>query len=185
MSKRTWKLSKNQKAYIVVRLACYDSPAAIRKSVKEEFGIEITPQALERYNPTRSTGRACPEQWATLFYETRRKLVEGRVDIGVAHKMARIRWLDLMLHRRMIDGKTREARALLKQAAEEMSQIAEQRHDGCGAAYSEFSMAELKARVVAAAAKLGLALVPIGALAAPGGDGAAGETQPPGEPVSG
>ena len=100
MSKRTWKLSKNQKAYIVVRLAGYDLPAAIRKSVKEEFGIEITPQAIERYNPTRSTGRACPEQWATLFYETRRKIVEGMVDIGVAHKMARIRWLDLMLRRK-------------------------------------------------------------------------------------
>ena len=94
MSKRTWKLTKNQKAYIVVRLACYNSPAAIRKSLKEDFGIEITPQALERYNPTRSTGRACPEQWATLFYETRRKLVEGRVGYrrcaqDGAHTLAR------------------------------------------------------------------------------------------------
>ena len=185
MSKRTWKLSKNQKAYIVVRIACYDSLGAIKKSLKEDFGIEITTQSLERYNPTCAAGRACSEQWATLFYETRRKLVEGRADIGVAHKMVRIRWLDQMVHRKMTDGKTREARALLKQAAEELNQMAEQRHDGSGAAYSEFSMAELKARIVATAAKLGLAFVPIGAPAATGGDGAAGEPQPPGEPVSG
>src|ERR1044072_3657663 len=129
MSKRTWKLNNERKAEIVVRLACYDSTSAIAKSLREEHGIEMTRQAIERYNPLRYVGRRCSEQWATLFYETRRKLVEGRADIGVAPKMVRVRWLDQMVHREMSEGNTAEARALLKQAAEEMNEEATQRHE--------------------------------------------------------
>ena len=184
MSKRTWKLTKNQKAYIVVRLACYDSPPAIAKSLKEDFGIEITRQALERYNPMRAAGRACSEQWATLFHETRRKLVEGRADIGAAHKMVRIRWLDQMARREMTDGNTVKARGLLKQVAEEMGESGRHEHEEVGANISELSDAEREARIDAVAARLGLVRRD-GARMPSDRDGVAEEPQPPDEPLSG
>jgi hypothetical protein len=149
MSKGAWKLTKDQKVDVVVRLACYDSPSAIVKSLKEDFGIEIARQAIERYNPLlRYGGRRCSEQWATLFYETRRKLVEGMADIGAAHKMVRIRWLDQMVRREMTGGHTAEARALLKQVAEEMGEGVTHRHDHHGVIlHGDLSEADLYARL--------------------------------------
>ena len=185
MSKRTWKLTAEHKAYIVVRLACYDSPRAIVKSLKEDFGIEVTRKGLERYNPTLFAGRACAEQWATLFYETRRKLVEGRADIGAAHKMVRIRWLDQMARRKIADEDTAEARALLKQAAGEMKEDARQKHGKVRANNGERSEAEVDNSINLLAGKLGLTLVPIGSQAAAGAGVVAEEPKPPDEPLSG
>ena len=197
MSKRTWKLNNERKAEIVVRLACYDSTSAIAKSLREEHGIEMTRQAIERYNPLRYVGSRCSEQWATLFYETRRKLVEGRADIGVARKMVRLRWLDQMVRREMNEGNTAEARALLKQAAEEMSEGATQRHEHHGIVlHGNLSAAELDARLTAASERLAAAMAArrLGPGSAGGGSGGAalagpagqrGKPQPSDEPLSG
>ena len=197
MGKRTWKLTEDLKPYIVVRLACYDSMSAIAKSLREDHGIEITRQAIERYNPLRYAGRRCSEQWATLFFETRRKLVEGRADIGVAHKMVRVRWLDQMAHREMTEGNTAEARALLKQAAEEMNDGVARRHEHHGpVVHANLSAAELDARLTAASDRLAAAMAARrlgapsagtgnGGRALAGPDGERGSVQPAGEPVSG
>ena len=179
------KLNDALRTYVVMRLAGYDSPSEIVRSLKDDFGIDIRVSSIEGYDPTGYRAERCPERWAMLFHETRARIIAGQADIGAAHKMVRVRWLDQMARRQMVMQNSAEARALLKQVAEEMGQLAEQRHDGSGAAYGELGMAELKARIVAAAAKLRLAFVPLGAPAAAGGDGAAGEPQPPGEPVSG
>ena len=99
--------------------------------------------------------------------------------------MVRVRWLDQMVHRKMTDGKTREARALLKQAAEELNERTRNKHGETGATDSELSDAELSADITALAAVLGLAISPLEAQAAAGAEGAAGEPESPGDPVSG
>jgi hypothetical protein len=180
------KLTEAQRADVVMRLACYDLPCAIVKGLKEDFGVEISRQAIERYDPTRNNGRTCPERWAALFYETRRRLVEGIADIGAAHKMVRIRWLDQMARRKIADENTAEARALLKQVAEEMGEGVTHRHEHHGIVlHGSVSGVEIDARIAATAAKLGLAVVPLGALAAPGAEAVVAEPQPADEPVSG
>ena len=178
------KLTCDQQVEAVRRLAHYESPAAIAKAMKDECGIEISPQAIAYYDPTRFALKRCPKRWSVLFWKLRAEVIEGKPDVGVAHRTVRLLWLDRMTQAQMENGNTAEARALMRQAVDEISQMAEQRDDGRGTAYSEFSIAELKARIVAAAAKLGLALVPIGALAATGGESAVGKLQPPGDPLS-
>lgn len=186
MSKRRRKLTPDQRAEVVVRLACYDFPSAIAKSLKEDFGIEISRQGIEQYDPTRVAGRRCSEEWATLFHETRRKLVEGKADIGVAHKMVRIRWLDRMAREKMAEGNTAEVRALLKQAADEVSQMAGQRGDESGADCSKLGRAELDARIVTLVARLGFDVVEsLSIRTVAGGDDAAAALPAPDEPVSG
>ena len=179
------KLTDAQKADVVMRLAGYELPRAIAKSMKEDFGIGITPQSIEFYDPTRYAGRACPERWATLFRETRAKLIEGKADIGAAHRMVRLRWLDQMARQQMDKGNTAEARALLKQAADETSRMAERREDGSDDRRdSKLSDAELHARIAAVAAETRTTRSSGWRLKqrlARGG--AAEEPQPPGEPV--
>lgn len=167
------------------RLAAFEQPSAIAKSMKEDLGIEITPQAIAFYDPTRYAGKACPKCWADLFWTMRAEIIAGKADVGVAYRAVRVRWLDQMARAQMDKGNTAEARALLKQAADEMSRIGGQREDGRNAADSGKSWAELKARIDADAAVLGLAVVPIESLGRAGGDGAVDAPQPAGQPLSG
>ncbi|MCA1838062.1 MAG: DUF2280 domain-containing protein, partial [Actinobacteria bacterium] len=166
------------------RLAGFETLRAIAKAMKEDFGIEITPQAIAFYDPTRYSSRPCPKCWSDLFWHMRAEFIERIADIGAAHRTVRLRWLDQMARAQMEKLNTAEARALLKQAADEMK-MAGQKDEASGTDYSKLSDAELEARNAANAAKVGLAIVSIESLGRDGGDGAAGEPQPPGEPVSG
>ncbi|AFL51641.1 hypothetical protein ABIE78_002513 [Sinorhizobium fredii] len=51
------KYSDEVKTYVVQALACFDSPAVVAKSVKAEFDVVISPQAVEAYDPTKRAGR--------------------------------------------------------------------------------------------------------------------------------
>ena len=105
------KLTEAQKVDVVLRLAGYDSPAAIARSLKDEFGIKIT-GLLHRMSMirraygaavARSDGRRCSTKRA-------RKIVAGLSDIGAANKMVRVRWLDQMARSEMA-AKTARRRA--------------------------------------------------------------------------
>jgi hypothetical protein len=180
------KLTRAQKAEVVRRLASYESPSLIAKSLKEDFGIEITRQAVAFYDPTQYSNRPSPKRWSQLFWRTRARIIKGKVDIGAVHPRVRLLWLDKMARAQMEKGYAAEARALLRQAADEMSQIAGHRHEEKESDDSKLSEAELKADIDEYAATLGLAVVPLEALQAEAGDdGAAEGPQPPGKHLSG
>jgi len=179
------KLTGAEKTEVVRRLAGFEQPNAIAKRMKEDFGIEITPQAIAYYDPTRYSTSPCPKRWSDLFWTMRAEFIASVDDVGAAHPTVRVRRLDQMACAQMEKGNTAEARALLKQAADEMSRMSGQKDDGNDATDSKQSEAELRAGIDANAAKLGLAVVPIGSLAGAGGDGASEERQPAGQPLSG
>lgn len=176
---RPKKLTDAQRAQIVQRLAAYESPRAIAKAMKEELGIEIAPQTIAFYDPTRYSTSPSPKRWAELFKTLRAEIVMGTADIGAMHPMARVRWLDQMAHQQMEKGNTSEVRALLKQVADEMNRMIEQLKDRHEADFRKLSDAELKIRVDAIAARLG------GRVAEAGEDGAPEEHQSPCESISG
>src|ERR1043166_5777885 len=101
MGNRRSKLNEAQKVEVVLRLAGYDNPTAIARSLKEEFAIDIAVTSIAFYDPTTYRGRQCPPRWATLFHETRAKIIAGLSDVGAANKMVRVRWLDQMARRQM------------------------------------------------------------------------------------
>lgn len=179
------KLTEAQKVEVVLRLAGYDSPPAIARSLKEELGIDIRAASIAFYDPTTHRGRKCPRRWATLFHETRAKIVAGLSDVGAANKMVRVRWLDQMARGQMAANNTPEARALIRQVAEEMGEGITYRHDHRGVfLYGDLSDAELKARIAAVAERLGLEVGERVGARIPGDRAvAAAELQPPGKPL--
>ena len=86
---RPGKLTREQKIYVVRRLAAYDRPAEIARDLKKRFGIEITRQAIMQYDPTK--GSECAEEWAELFRALRREYMDDKADrAGKSRRVERI-----------------------------------------------------------------------------------------------
>ena len=93
------KLNDRLKEYVVERLAGFDSPTAIAKSLREEFGVTVCRQSIEQYHPLRRP--RCAEKWKLHFFATRRAIIEGKAERGAANKMVRLRWRENMVLRAM------------------------------------------------------------------------------------
>jgi hypothetical protein len=65
------KLSDEQRCFVVMALACYDTPSAVAAAVKEEFGVVISRQAVQAYDPTKVAGKDVAKPWRDLFKTTR------------------------------------------------------------------------------------------------------------------
>jgi hypothetical protein len=91
MARKPIVILKNEhKAYLVQRLALFDTPSQAAEAVREEFGLTITPQRAEAYNPDRRAGFKLGEAWRLLFEQTRarfldkiKKIPETNVEVRV------------------------------------------------------------------------------------------------------
>lgn len=88
------KLNDEQKAFLVQRLACYDTLAEAVIALKERYGVEITPQGAEVYDPNKRAGRTLGPKWRDLFEATRKRFLDDvTAHVPEAHKAVRIRKL--------------------------------------------------------------------------------------------
>jgi hypothetical protein len=155
------KLNREQKMQLVQRLAGFDSPRNIIRWLREEHDVIISRKGVAYYDPTTYAGRGLVEHWKTLFFATRNAILEERAEIGAANKMVRVRWLDAMVHDAMDRDDPRLAAHLLAQVAKEMGESRTNRQKQHSGVQEDISEAELDRRIAAAAAALGLMLVPI------------------------
>jgi len=79
------------KAFVVQALACFDTPSQVVASVKETFGIDVTRQQCEAYDPTKYVGRSLNQKWKTLFEDTRARFREETAEIPIANRAYRLR----------------------------------------------------------------------------------------------
>jgi hypothetical protein len=114
------KLTDEARAFVVQSIAMFDPPGVVAANVKKEFGLTITPQGCEAYNPTRRAGQKLAEKWKALFEETRKAFLENTAEIGISHRTVRLRALQRMVDKAESQGNVALAAQLLKQAAEEM-----------------------------------------------------------------
>lgn len=114
------KLTPEAQTYAVQALACWDTPGAVAEAIKKEFGITITPQAVEAYDPTKRAGRNLAPKWKTIFEETRKAFTESTAEIGISHRTVRLRALQRMAEKAEKMGNMALASQLLEQAAKEM-----------------------------------------------------------------
>ena len=114
------KLTDTHRRYIVSQLACFVSPSDVQKAVKEQWGIDITLPGLGHYDPNTAAGAAeLAPKWRLLFEETRKRFSETLSDIPIAQQAWRLRELARQYKRLDDAGETRDAAAILEQAAKE------------------------------------------------------------------
>lgn len=116
-------LSNEVKAFIVQALACFDTPAQVAASVREEFGIEVTRQQCESHDPTKSSGRDLAKRWRTLFDDTRKRFREETAEIPIANRAYRLRALGRIAERAETMKNLPLAIQVLEQAAKEVGDI--------------------------------------------------------------
>lgn len=117
------KLSDEVKAFIVQALACYDAPSVVAEAVKQEFGLVVSRQSVEQYDPTKRAGRNLSEKWRVVFEATRTEFKAKTNDIPIANKAVRLRALQRMADKAESMRNLPLAAQLLKQAAEEVGDV--------------------------------------------------------------
>jgi hypothetical protein len=108
------------KLHIVTALACFESPAKVAISVKANFGLIISRQRIEAWNPERCAGAKLDSTWRSIFYDTRKRLLVELEDIPIFHRSYRLRGLERMAHQAENMGNVGLAAELIVQAAKEM-----------------------------------------------------------------
>lgn len=120
------------KAFVVQGLASFDSPTQVAEAVKAEYGITLTPQAVQAYDPTKYAGRKLAAKWRVYFEQARKAFIEDSSEIPIAHRSTRLRSLQRMAAKAEAKGNFVLAAALNKQAAEEMGNAYTNRREFTG-----------------------------------------------------
>lgn len=114
------RLKAEHKIFIVQRLACFDLPSVVAAAVKEEFGVDVSRQAIEAYDPTKRASKSLSDKLRKLFEETRKSFLDDTSGIAISHKAVRLRTLQRMAEKAENMGNIMAAKDLLEQAAKEM-----------------------------------------------------------------
>lgn len=82
------RLKKLEKLFIVRSLAQFMTPTQVVGEIKEKFNIEVSPQQVETYDPTKVAGADLSQEFVDLFHEARKHYIaqpiyniEGANDI--------------------------------------------------------------------------------------------------------
>jgi hypothetical protein len=75
-------------------LACFDQPSQVRQLVRENFGLDLSPQSIEHYDPYRYAGKELAKKFVCLFLDTRKRYLENVADVALAQKTHRLKWLE-------------------------------------------------------------------------------------------
>jgi hypothetical protein len=113
------KFSDEVKGRVVQALACFDSPTVVARAIKADFGVEISPQAVEAYDPNKRAGTKLSAKWITLYDETRKAFLEDTSKIAISHRAVRLRALQRMAEKAETMGNIALAAQLFEQAAKE------------------------------------------------------------------
>jgi len=116
------------KAFVVQALACFDTPSQVVASVKETFGIDVTRQQCEAYDPTKYVGRSLNQKWKTLFEDTRARFREETAEIPIANRAYRLRAMNRFVERAETMKNIGLAMQILEQAAKEVGDVYVNRH---------------------------------------------------------
>jgi hypothetical protein len=117
------KLSGEVKAFIVQSLASLNSPSAVAAAVESRFGVSITRQAIEAYDPHKHSGRRLSEKWRQLFEDTRQAFLEETRNIGISHRAVRLHKLDQQVALAEEKHDSLTLLKLLQQAKREMDAV--------------------------------------------------------------
>ena len=88
------KLKDHHRAFLVREFACFATPMEAADALRQEYGIEITPQSAQHYDATSGAGARAAKKWHDLFDVSRQAFLDDvKARIPHAHKSLRIKKL--------------------------------------------------------------------------------------------
>lgn len=121
MGKR--RLPEEVKRFGISLLARWETPTRVSEQIKEKFGIDITPQALEHYDPGKWAGRDLSEEYRRLFEAERTQYLKALGAPFVSHRIARLWRLQHACERAETDGNLSLVLQILEQARKECANL--------------------------------------------------------------
>ncbi|MBT9268578.1 DUF2280 domain-containing protein [Pseudomonas sp. MG-9] len=121
-------LKDEVKRFIVQALACFDTPTQVVQAVKETFGVEVSRQQCEQYDPTKHAGRDLGVKWKAVFEDTRKRFREETAEIPIANRAFRLRAMNRFVERAETMKNIGLAMQILEQAAKEVGDVYVNRH---------------------------------------------------------
>lgn len=116
-------LNPEVKTFIVQALACFDTPSQVATAVLAKFGVVVSRQQVETYDPTKRCGRGLAKRWADVFHEARASFHHATIDVPIAQKAFRLRALGRLLEAAEDKGDLVGALKLMEQAAKECGDL--------------------------------------------------------------
>lgn len=121
-------LKDEVKRFIVQALACFDTPTQVVLAVKETFGVEVSRQQCEQYDPTKHAGRDLGVKWKAVFEDTRKRFREETAEIPIANRAFRLRTMSRFIEKAESMKNIGLAMQILEQAAKEVGDVYVNRH---------------------------------------------------------
>lgn len=111
-------LRKEVKLFIVRSLAVFNTPTETVDLVHLEYGVQVTKQQCEKYDPTKRSGQSLSEEFKKEFELVRQDFLDKPLNIPIANLSVRLQRLE---NQYIKHGKNRVAAlSILKQAAEDV-----------------------------------------------------------------
>ncbi|WP_288398437.1 DUF2280 domain-containing protein [uncultured Acinetobacter sp.] len=111
-------LKKEVKLFIVRSLAVFNTPTETAELVNQEYGIKVTKQQCEKYDPTKRAGENLSEELKNDFEKTREMFLGKPEAIPIANLAVRLQRYESQYQKHW---KNRVAAMnILKQAAEDI-----------------------------------------------------------------
>lgn len=83
-------LSDTHKRFIVLELACYVSPSAVRAALEERFRVRVALDQVVYYDPTTRALKKPASKWVDLFEATRKAYVADEMAVAIAQRRWRL-----------------------------------------------------------------------------------------------
>lgn len=111
-------LKKEVKLFIVRSLAVFNTPTETAELVHQDYGVVVTKQQCEKYDPTKRSGENLSPELKAEFEATRESFLEKPKNIPIANLSVRLQRMENQYQKH---GKNRVAAlSILKQAAEDV-----------------------------------------------------------------
>ncbi len=160
------KLKDEHKAFVVQRLAVFDSPKQAADALRAEYRVEISPQGAEAYDPGKHAGRALSDRWRTVFETVREGFLNQLYQVPESHKAVRVKYLARASQVYKERGAYLQMARMLEQIAKEMGDVYGSRRgiserEGRSIQVADMSDEQIDQELKQIFAQSGLALVPI------------------------
>jgi hypothetical protein len=113
------------KRYVVQCNAQFLTPSHVAECVKANFGLEVSPQAIQRYNPTLTAGAGLSEGLVTLFHAARKVFLESVELQPLAHRTVRLSRLNALLDQATEKGLLKLSVSIMAEARKQMQDLEE------------------------------------------------------------